>query len=201
MEKMLTPENDHPAGLGFQVEKIDSMTTLIFHAGGDPGFRTEFILVPEKEQGVVVMTNAWEHQVQPLAVKVLDLMAGNNETDWFTFYYGSTWKIIREYSIEVAITKIKEFVIKNGFDNFHPSILNQHGSLLQDLGRTADAVRIKALKIEFYPKIFQLYNILAELYIDLGDTLNAKLCYEQSIAIEPENNISVERLKILDLKD
>ncbi len=201
LKKMLTPDNDNPAGLGFHIEKIDSGTTLIFHAGGDPGFRTEFILVPEKELGVVVLTNSWEHQVQPLAFKALDLLTGDNEIDWFTFYHGSTWKMIRENGIEVAVNKIKEFVLKTGVDNFHPSILNQHGNLLHDMGRTEDAIRVKALNIEFYPDIFQLYNILADLYIELNDTQNARRCYEKSIAIKPENNIAEERLRILDLKD
>ncbi len=65
--KMLTPENDNPAGMSWHVTKIDSESTLIFHAGGDPGFRTEFILIPEKAMGVVVMTNSWEHQIEPIA--------------------------------------------------------------------------------------------------------------------------------------
>ena len=201
LKKMLTPENDNPAGLSFHVEKIDSITTLIFHAGGDPGFRTEFIIIPEKAIGVVMMTNSWEHQIQPLAYKALNCMMGNNEMDWYTFYHGSTWKIIRENNIEDAIDKIKIFVSKYEFDNFHPSILNQHGNLLQDLGRIMDAIKIKKLNTEFYPKNFKLYNIIAELYVSLSETKNALLYYKKSIEIKPENNIAIERLKILNIKN
>ena len=39
LKKMLTPDNENPAGLSWHIIKVDSATTLIYHAGGDPGFR------------------------------------------------------------------------------------------------------------------------------------------------------------------
>jgi len=198
---MLKTEKDNPAGLSWHVQEIDSVTSLIFHAGGDPGFRTEFILIPEKAAGVIVMTNSWEHQIEPLAYKALNYIMGDNERDWFTFYHGSTWKIIRENDIGKAVNRIKEFVNMNGIDNFHPAILNQHSNLLQELGRIADAIELKKLNLEFYPGIFQLYNSLADSYAKLGDTHNAIIYYEKSIEIQPEENIAIDILKNFTIKN
>jgi len=200
LKKMLTVENDNPAGLSFHVAKVDSVTTLIFQAGGDPGFRTEFILIPEKGMGVVVMTNSWEHQIEPLAYKALNYMLGDNETDWFTFYHGSTWAIIRENTTEDAVIKIRKLVNDNGFANFHPAVLNQHSNQLMDMGRIKDVIELRKLNVEFYPKIFQLYNFLAGAYVENGDLQNAKIYYEKSIELKPENNPAVEQLKELKTK-
>jgi len=194
---MLTQQNGNPAGLSWHVQQVDSVTTLIFHAGGDPGFRTEIILIPEKAMGVVVMTNSWEHQIEPLAYKALNYMLEDDVQDWFTFYHGSTWKIMRNNNTENAVDKIKEIVSKNGFENFHPAILNQHSNLLQDLGKTLDAIEFKKLNIEFYPKTFQLYNSLAELYVYLGDTKNAIVNYEKSIELKCDNNAAIDKLKAI----
>jgi len=199
LAKMLTPVNDNPAGLSFHVDKTDSVT-FIYHAGGDPGFRTEFILIPEKRLGVVVMTNQWEHQIEPLAYKALNCLMGEDETDWFTFYHGSLWEIIRKNDAENAVKEIRGLFSKNGLGNFHPAILNQHGNLLQDLGRAKEAIEYKKLNIEYYPKIFQLYNSLAESYAGLGDADNAIMYYRKSIEIRPKNNIANDRLRALTAK-
>ena len=52
----------------------------------------------------------------------------------------------------------------------------------------------------FYPKIFQLYNFLAGAYVENGDLQNAKIYYEKSIELKPENNPAVEQLKELKTK-
>ena len=200
LKEMLTSENDNPVGLSFHISVVDSVTTLVFHAGGDPGFRTEFLLIPEKKMGVVVMTNLWEHQIEPLAYKALNYMLGDNETDWFTFYHESTWKIIRENTVEVAVDKIRDLVNNNGFNHFHPAILNQHSNLLFDLGRITYAIELRKLNVEFYPKIFQLYNFLADAYVGNGDLQNAKIYYEKSMELKSENNPAIERLKALNIK-
>ncbi len=197
LKMMLTQQNDNPAGLSWHVQQVDSTTTLIFHAGGDPGFRTELILIPEKAMGVVIMTNSWEHQIEPLAYKALNYMLGDDEQDWFTFYHGTTWNVIRESNTTAALEIIKEIVDNNGLDKYHPAILNQHSNLLQDLGKTAEAIEFKKLNLEFYPTIFQLYNSLAESYENIGDIQNANIYYRKSINIKPENNVANDRLKTI----
>ena len=146
------------------------------------------------------MTNSWEHQIEPIAYKALNYMLGDNEKDWFTYYHGSAWKIIRENTTEDAIVKIRKLVNENGIDHFHPAILNQHSSTLLDLGRINDAIELRRLNVEFYPKIFQLYNFLAEAYIENGDLQNAKTAYEKSIELKPENNPAVKQLKRLNIR-
>ena len=63
-----------------------------------------------------------------------------------------------------------------------------------------DAIEYKKLNIEFYPRIFQLYNSLAESYAGLGDADNAIMYLRKSIEIKPENNIANDRLKALTAK-
>lgn len=197
LKKMWSPENDNPAGLSWHVTKVDEKTTLVFHAGGDPGFRTELILIPEKALGVVVMTNSWEHQIEPLAYKALNVMMGDPEEDSFTAAHGTTWKIIRENAADEAQKKIRDFVSGIGLEKFHPAVLNQHANLLQECGRKTEAVEWKRLNLELYPENFQLWNSLAESCLAAGDTPGAIAAYEKSLAFRPENNSARERLQSL----
>ena len=197
LKKMFTLENDNPAGLSWHITEVDSTTTLIFHAGGDPGFRTEFVLIPEKAMGVIMMANSWEHQIEPLAYRALNIMLGDDEKNWFTFYHGSTWKIIRENEMDDAIKKIKNLVNENGFEHFHPAILNQHSNLLMDLGRMQDAIELRKFNLYYYPKKHQLYDLLAEAYLKNGQKELAIENYERSLALNPENTNAIEMLKKL----
>jgi len=200
LKKMLTPENDNPAGLSWHVAEVDSATTLIFHAGGDPGFRTELILIPEKAMGVIIMTNSWEHQIEPLAYKALNIMLGDYEKDWFTFYHGSTWKIIRENEGDGAIEKIKAWVNNNGFEHFHPAILNQHSNLLIDLERINNAIELRKLNVNYYPQKYQLYDLLAEAYIKNGQNDLAIKNYKKSLELMPDNENAKKMLTKLKSK-
>jgi len=144
--------------------------------------------------GVIMMTSSWEHQIEPLAYKALNIMLDDYEKDWFTFYHGSTWKIIRENEPDDAIEKIKELVNDNGFVHFHPAILNQHSNLLIDLERINDVIELRELNVDYYPRIHQLYDFLAEAYLKNGQNDLAIKNYEKSLELNPENENAREML-------
>ncbi len=57
--KMLEPSfSSYPyIGLGFQLSSIDSKTT-IGHYGGDKGYRSYLLMIPEEKMGLVILANA-----------------------------------------------------------------------------------------------------------------------------------------------
>ena len=197
LKKMLTLENDNPAGLSWHITEVDSTMTLIFHAGGDPGFRTELILIPEKQLGVVIMANMWEHQIEPLAYKMLNILLEDDEKDWFTFFHGSTWEIIRTNNASSALDKIKSFISDNNDQKFHPAILNQHSNSLLEIGRINYAIELRKFNVELYPKISKLYDLLAEVYLQNEQTDWAIKNYEKSLELNPENTNAKEMLEKL----
>jgi CubicO group peptidase (beta-lactamase class C family) len=76
---------DNPVGISWLIEDFGPYK-LFSHGGGDPGYRTEFYIIPEKSVGVVVMANCWEDEINPIAMKALHLLLGEEEKDWFSFF-------------------------------------------------------------------------------------------------------------------
>lgn len=187
---------ENPFGLGWMVEELGPYK-LYSHGGGDPGFRTEFYVLPEKSLGVVVMTNSWDEDINPVAMKALNLALGEDEVDWFAFYRGSLWKSVREAGIDSTLEKCRQLCRRYGKDDFHPAILNQIGNRLAEAERAEDACRLFELNVEYYPNIFQLHNILAQAYARLGRNDLAIESCRRSLELKPENEGAVRLLEAL----
>ncbi len=185
---------DNPVGISWLIEDFGPYK-LFSHGGGDPGYRTEFYIVPEKAVGVVVMANCWEDQINPIAMKALHLLLGEEEKDWFSFFQGQVWKSVRENSSETTVRLCRELIQKNGKEVFHPAILNQLGQRLEEKDKTEYALALYELNAELHPKIFQLFNVLAETYLKMGKKELAVEAYKKSLALKPGNKEAAEGLK------
>ncbi len=63
--------------------------------------------------------------------------------------------------------------------------------------RIEDAIEIFKLNVEFFPEAFNPYDSLAEAYMLAGDTRLARLNYERSLRLNPDNTNAVEMLERL----
>lgn len=187
---------DNPFGVSWLIEDFGQYR-LLSHGGGDPGYRTEFYIIPEKSLGVVVMANCWEDQINPIAIKALNLMLGENEKDWFSYFQGRIWKNIRNNRVEKTVPFCRDLVRVHGKEVFHPAILNQLGRRLEEMDKTEDALILYQLNTELYPSHFQLLNILAETYLKMGQDSLAIDAYTKSLELNPQNENARKILKDL----
>ncbi|NIM20422.1 MAG: serine hydrolase [Candidatus Latescibacteria bacterium] len=187
---------DNSFGLGWMLEEFGSYR-MYSHGGGDPGFRTEFYILPEESVGVVVMTNSWDEDINPIAMKALNLVLGEWEVDWFAFFRGTLWQNIRETGVDSTLEKCRQLTREYGKDNFHPAILNQIGNRLAGIDRTEEACRLFELNVEYYPTIYQLLNNLADAYLKLGKKDLALESCQKSLQVKPGNEGAVRILKAL----
>jgi len=185
---------DNPVGISWLIEDF-GQNKLFSHGGGDPGYRTEFYIIPEKSVGVIVMANCWEDQINPIAVKALNILLGEYEKDWFSYLQGQIWKSVRNNSGETTANFCRELIRENGKEVFHPAILNQLGLRLERLDKTNYALILYELNVELYPKIFQLFNILARTYLKAGKDDLAIEAYKKSLDLKPGNQEAAEMLK------
>ena len=72
--------------------------------------------------------------------------------------------------------------------------LNRLGYKLLGAGRWSDAIGIFQLNVETYPESGNVYDSLAEAYMDSGDKPRAIALYERSLALTPGNANAVRRL-------
>jgi CubicO group peptidase (beta-lactamase class C family) len=185
---------DNPVGISWLIEEFGPYK-MFSHGGGDPGYRTEFYIIPEKAVGVVVMANCWEDEINPIAVKALHILLGEDEKDWFSFYQGQIWRSVRENSSETTVLFCRELIQKSGKEGFHPAILNQLGQRLEDMDKTDYALALYGLNTELYPRIFQLFNILAKAYLKTGKTDLARKACQRSLELKPDNSEAAELLE------
>ncbi len=185
---------DNPVGISWLIEEFGPYK-LFSHGGGDPGYRTEFYIIPEKSAGVVVMANCWEDEINPIAMKALHLLLGEEEKDWFSFFQGQIWKSVRENSSENTVRRCRELIQKNGKELFHPAILNQLGQRLEDMDKIDYALALYKMNTDLYPEIFRLFNILAKTYLKIGKKDLAIEAYRKSLELKPDNKEAAEMLQ------
>ena len=75
---------------------------------------------------------------------------------------------------------------------------NMLGYTLLQSGRAADAIRVFQCNTEDYPNSFNTWDSLAEGYMVAGDKANAVKYYRKSLALNPNNQNAVDRLKKLE---
>jgi tetratricopeptide (TPR) repeat protein len=128
-------------------------------------------------------------------VKELHILLGEDEKDWFSFYQGQIWRSFRENSSETTVLFCRELIQKNGKKGFHPAILNQLGRRLEEMDKADDALALYGLNTELYPRIFQLFNILAKAYLKTGKTDLARKACQRSLELKPDNSEAAELLE------
>lgn len=81
--------------------------------------------------------------------------------------------------------------------NFDEGELNTLGYQLLEAKKFKEAIRIFQLNVETYPQSGNVYDSLAEAYMDNGDKQLAIDNYQKSIQLDPSNKNAVEMLKKL----
>jgi tetratricopeptide (TPR) repeat protein len=80
---------------------------------------------------------------------------------------------------------------------FDEASLNEFGYELMNFSRFADAIEVLKLNVEVFPESANVYDSLAEAYLNSGDKKNADLNFQKSVELNPENTNAQEKLKHL----
>lgn len=81
--------------------------------------------------------------------------------------------------------------------NFDERELNKLGYRLIEAGKLKEAIRVLQLNVEAYPQSSNVYDSLAEAYMDDGNKPEAIANYRKSLRLDPRNHGALEILKKL----
>jgi predicted Zn-dependent protease len=81
--------------------------------------------------------------------------------------------------------------------NFDEGELDDLSYRLIRVKKFKDAIRIFQLNVEAYPKSSNVYDSLAEAYMDDGNKAQAIANYQKSLALDPKNINAVQMLEKL----
>jgi predicted alpha/beta superfamily hydrolase len=108
---------------------------------------------------------------------------------------------IDENGLEAGLQKFR--AIKSDPENklyFEESEFNALGYRLMGKGKIKEALEVFKLNVELYPDSANVYDSLAEAYMNNGDNENAIKNYRRSLQLDPDNGHAKDMLKKLEKK-
>jgi len=173
-------------------------TKTISHGGGDLGFRSYIIMLPEKSIALVTASNFEGTPMNILTKGVIDIMLGFEPAELKIPIIMKIGETILNSSVQKAIEQYREL---KGFQpyayDFSEAQLNMLGYRLLQSDRVEDAIEIFKLNAEVFPESFNVYDSLAEAFMISGQNNLAIENYTKSIELNPENENGVKMLEKL----
>ena len=162
------------------------------HSGSNAGFRSLLIMNGDTGDGVAVMTNSdGGALVQDLVMRRVGEIYG-----WKHNFGGPARAIPLVAVLHGADLALSHFEAVRATAQEYD--LNMAGYAVMSDGRVEDAIRLFRRNVEIYPQSSNVYGSLAEAYETAGDKTQAIANYRLSLARDPNNDDSKNRLKALE---
>ena len=175
----------------------DQPVQIIRHGGGINGFSTIIVRLVNQKNLIVLLDNTAQNlgrltdtltnilYDQPYELPKMSMIAALD-------------KIVREKGVEAAIAEYRNLKsTQSATYDFSESQLNSLGYQLMRTGRTKEAVEILKLNVEAYPKSANVYDSLAEGYMNNNERDLAIQNYKKSLELNPKNTNAVDALERL----
>jgi len=172
----------------------------IGHSGGDTGFVSNLVMIPDQSIAVVMMSNFDRAGLRPLTNAALDVALGL-KPEPIVFKPGiamTLYPIIMNEGVDSAAGKYRDLK-KNqpGAYDFQEGELNGLGYNLLRQKKIKEAIKVFQLNVEAYPESSNVYDSLGEGYMLNGEKALAIENYEKSLKLNTNNANAVEKLKLL----
>ena len=171
------------------------------HAGGDTGFVSNLLMIPDQKIAVVMMSNFdGGAALGQLTAAALDVALGLKPEPLVirSPIAKVVGRAIATSGIDSAVAQYRD-LNKNqpqGYD-FSERQLNTLGYRLMQQQKIKEAIRVFQLNVEAYPQSGNVYDSLGEAYMKNGDKQLAIENYEKSLKLDPGNANAVGVLKKL----
>ncbi len=184
-------------GLSWFIGKHRGLET-IGHGGSDSGYRSAFVLVPEKDLGVVIASNYFLTPAADIKNGVLDILLGYEPELPKRLAAMAFAKTFFEDGLEAAKTRYRDLQATAADEYaFDPGQLGFLAySFMQD-DLAGAAIDVLHFSVELFPGELQTYDYLAGLYVSTGDTASAVETYRKVLALDPDNDNALRMLEEL----
>ena len=189
-------EGKPKVGISWFMEDRHGVKT-VSHSGGDTGFRSYFLLVPERNISVMMVSNYEAFRPIDFAYGVLDIILGEEPVT-------STRQIGLEFAEimkEQGIEKAKEFYrttssdsIQRRYYRWDEDAFGQAGYTLLDRNMFPEAIELFKFNLEQFPNSGQAYGHMANAYLRAGNNDLAKLNFTKAAELVPEEEYYKEEL-------
>jgi CubicO group peptidase (beta-lactamase class C family) len=185
-------------GLGWGIQRKGASDSL-WHWGDNGAFKCFVVANPGNQSGVVIFTNS-DHGLA-IAPAILRDAIGSDHLAFRWLKYDSVdsdgfrfAKTAHDQGAEAAIRQF-DAPLKSG--RIAEDSINSLGYRLLRSKRSADAIRIFKLNVDLHPRSANVFDSLAEAYMNAGDNPLAIQFYKKSLALNPKNSNAADQLKKL----
>jgi CubicO group peptidase (beta-lactamase class C family) len=173
----------------------------VSHGGGDTGFRSNLMMIPDKKVAVVMMSNFdGGSSLGQLTAAALDIALGLKPEPLVikTPIAKVVGRAIAKSGIDSAVARYWDLK-KNQPQDYDSSEqqLNSLGYGLLRSNKLKEAIRVFQLNVEAYPQSGNVYDSLGEAYMVNDEKELAIENYEKSLKLDPGNANAVEMLNKL----
>jgi len=194
-------------GLNWFINKTGDGKLIVHDDGTTLAFTTYFMMYPELKFGVVLTTNMYSPTSNNELGNAAERIFNEN-------YYTAEERASDGFGFSASINKLLTELNKQGYDHaaevvddlkkndpqfvLNENELNNWAYKLSGKGKKNNALEIFKLNVSLYPKSYNTYDSLAELYEGIGNKELAVKNYKRSLELNPQNTHAIEQLKHLE---
>lgn len=197
----ITLEGKSEIGLAWWLSERNGVRT-IGHSGGDTGFRSYFMLVPEKDLSIMLVANDELLRTYDLAAALLDITMGIEPLPGKRQIGFKFAEVLRTEGVDNArafFTKTKEDSVQQKFYLWkeEDGAFAYPGYLYMEHEMYQEAIEMFKFNLEQFPNSGWAYSHLATGVARSGDKTLARQYYKKAIELLPEEPSFKEELEKL----
>lgn len=177
---------------------IDDQNYLVYtHGGGINGFNTINYIIPQKQQVVILFSNAGGAPLNGITNSIINILNGKEYKMPAKPIVDLLNQKINETGISDAINEFNKLKSNKEAYSYSERELNSLGYDYLRANKIDEAIGIFKLNMQEFPQSSNVYDSYAEALMVKGENDEAINYYKKSLALNPENLNAVEQLKKL----
>jgi CubicO group peptidase (beta-lactamase class C family) len=160
----------------------------ISHGGGDTGFSSYIVLMPEENTGFVLASNYDRTPMGILRDGLFDILTGREPERPLRPIGYDFAAVYLERGIEAGAAFYRRAATERADDYaFSPDQLNTLGYFLLRDGDVDRAIEVFAFNVQVFPEVANGYDSLGEAWLAKGDEQQARINYAKALELDPGN--------------
>lgn len=169
---------------------------IVFHTGGDTGYLSNLILIPEHKAALVFYCNCDYLNINMITEHILDIMLGFEVKPILNSAMFEIARLMDKDGVEVATERFEE--IRNRQRSTYYIAESEFNKLAYDFlkqKKPDEAVAVLKMAISELPVADNLYDSLGDMYLAKGDRDEAIGSYKKALELNPNNASSIKALR------